>query len=112
MIVCYFVSLSSITARRHSRGIHSSALLHSAPLNQLAPLDSSPLKYKSDSESVAASFSLFFSPSKSMPACYRHRQDILTPGLQMYRSQSSRIGRVTIYCATMLCLLVMDFLIP
>ena len=63
MLVCYFVSTSSILARRCSRGIHSSAPLHSAPLDPLAPLDSSPPKSKADSKSVAASDTLFFSSS-------------------------------------------------
>ena len=39
MLVYYFVSLSSIRARRCSRVIHSSAPLHSAPLDPLAIFD-------------------------------------------------------------------------
>ena len=65
-------------ARRHSRGVtlppHSTPL-HSAPLEPLTPLDySSPpgsvfdSKSDSDFETVAASNTLFFTPSKSMPA--------------------------------------------
>ena len=114
MLVFYFVSPSSLPARHHSRGVHSSAPLHSALLDPLAPLDYSPPESESDSNSepVAASAALFFAPSKFMPACSHHRRDTLAPGRRAYRSQRSRIGRVTIYCATVFFLLVTDFLIP
>ena len=44
MLVCYFFPLSSVIDCRCSRGIYSSAPIHSAPLDSLAPLDSSPLR--------------------------------------------------------------------
>ena len=114
MLVFYFVYLSSIPVCRRSRGIHSSAPLHSAPLDPLAPLNSSPTKAEPYSKSVAysASSDLFFAPSKSMPACSHHHRDTLTPSLRAERSQRSRIGCVALYFATVFCLLVMDFLIP
>ena len=47
-----------------------------------------------------------------MSACYHHRQDTLALGLRVARSHKSRIGRVAIYCVTVFCLLVTNFLIP
>ena len=80
----------------------------------MTPLESYPPESESNSESVAASSAaaLFFVPSKSMPAYSHHRQDTLNPGRQVDRSKRSRIGRVAMYCATMFCLLVTDFMIP
>ena len=102
---------------------YSSAPIHSAPLDPLSPLDSSSppeslfdsksdSASKSNSETVAASAALFFAPYKSMPACYHHHQDTLTPVCLVARSQRSIIGRVAIYCATVFYLLVTNFLIP
>ena len=102
-------------------GVHSSSPLHSAPLDPLAPLDSSSppgseseseSKSESEYETVASYTALLFAPSKSMPACSHHRRYNLAPGRRLDRSQRSRIGRVTIYCATVFFLLVTDFLIP
>ena len=115
MFVCYFVSpfLNSGLLSLYG-GVHSSTPLHSATLYPLAPLDSSPPKYKyeSDYESVAASAALLSASYKSMPDCSHNRRDTLSPGRRVDRSQRSRIGHVTIYCATVFCLLMMDFLIP
>ena len=66
----------------------------------------------SDSDTVAASATRFFAPSKSMPACSHHRRYTLAPGRRVARSQRSRIGHVAIYCVTVFCLLVTNFLIP
>ena len=66
-----------------------------------SPIDSSP------SDSAAAASAIFFASSKYRTACYHHRQDTLAPGLRAERSHSSRIVRIAIYCATVLCLLVM-----
>ena len=100
-------------ARCPSRGIHPSASLHSAPLDPLAPLESSLTDSESDSESVSASAAaaLFFAPSKSFPASSHHRLDNLAPGHRLYRSHRSRIGHIAIYCDTLFFLLVVDFLI-
>ena len=90
ILVCYFVPPPSFPYCRHFRGIPSSY-----------PIVSST----SDSTAVA----LLFAPSKSRPACYHHCRDILSPVLRADRSQRSRIGRITIYCATVFCLLMMYF---
>ena len=95
MLVCYSIPPPSIPALRHSSGI-----TYYSPINS------------STSKSAAAATAIFFAPSKSRPACYNHRQDTLTPGLRVDRSQSSRIGRVAIYCATVFCLLMMYLPIP
>ena len=71
-----------------------------------SPIDSSP------SDSAAAASAIFFASSKYRTACYHHRQDTLAPGLRAERSHSSRIVRIAIYCATVLCLLVMYFPTP
>ena len=120
--LCYFDTPfppSSLPARRHSRGVHYSTPLHSDPLDPLAPLDpiapfhSTPLgsKSDSDSESVISSATLLFAPSNYMPDCSHHLQEILATGRQVERSQRSIIGCVAIYCASVFCLLVTDFLI-
>ena len=90
-----------------------------APLNLLAPLGSSSppgSAFKSESnsetETVAAYVTLFFNPSKSMPAYSHHHQDTLAPGRRVERSQRSRIGPIAIYCATVFCLLMTKVLIP
>ena len=98
-------------------GSYSSASLNSTLLDLLTPLDSSSppnfLFYSnSDSDTIAASDALFFTTARSMPACSHHRQYTLAPGYQVACSQRSRIGRVAIYCATVFCLLVNNFLIP
>ena len=107
---------SSILACCYSKGVHFYTPLHSAPLEPLAPLDSSLPKSESESDSVSNYVSLSdplsFTPSKSMPACSHHRQDTLAPGRRVDRSQRPKIGCATIYCATMLCLLVTYFMIP
>ena len=95
MLVCYFVPLPLILARRHSRVIPFSSLSNSSP-----------------SESATTSAVLFLAPSKSRPACFYHLRDTLTPSLQADQSQRSRIGRVAIYCVTVFYLLVMYFPIP
>ena len=117
MLVYYFILpfLSSGPSSIYRHSPFCSTPLHSSPLNWLALLDSYPPESKSDSESIiasAAAATLFFAPSKSMRACSHHCRDTLTPVCQVARSQSSRIGRVIIYCATLFCLLVIDFLIP
>ena len=124
----FFATLSLpdvLPARRLSRLIDhpSSALLHSAPLYPLSLWDSSsPPKSSlystsnssSDSVSdlVGDSAARFFAPSRSNLACSHHRQDTLAPGRQVACSHRSIIGRVAIYCATVLCLRVIDFRIP
>ena len=110
MLVCYFVSPFLNPARCPSRGVHSSTSLHSAPLDPIPPIDS--YTPESESKSVSAFAALFLPPSKSMPACSHHRQDTLAPGRRLDCSQRSRIGHIAIYCATVFCLLIMDFLIP
>ena len=107
-------SPSSIPDCCYSRVIQSSAPLHSAPLDPLAPLNSSSPESESDfeSESVAVSAALLFDPSKSIPDCSHRRRDTLAPGRQVDRSQRSRIGHVAIYYVTIFCLLVTDLLIP
>ena len=117
MLVYYFILpfLSSGPSSIYRHSPFCSTPLHSSPLNWLALLDSYPPESKSDSESIiasAAAATLFFAPSKSMPACYHHRRDILATGRRLDRSQRSRIGRIAIYCADVFCLLVTDFLIP
>ena len=47
-----------------------------------------------------------------MLSCSHHRRDTLTTGWQVARSLRSIIGCVTKYSATVICLLVTDFLIP
>ena len=101
----------SVIPTCHNLGGHYSAPLHSNPLNPIAPLDSSSLpgsastsKSESEYKTVAAYAALLFASSKLMPACSHHRQDTLTPSLRMDRLQSSRIGRVAIYCAAVFCL--------
>ena len=108
-------------------GSHYSTPLHSAPLEPLAPLDSSYLHGSAsepnsdpdsnpesdpDSKTVTASAALFFAPYKSMSACYHHHQYTLAPVRLLDRSQRSRIGCIAIYCAAAFCLVVTDFLIP
>ena len=73
------------------------------------------MRYVRGSSPLAEVFHLrisYAAPSKSRPACSHHLQDNLAPGLRADRSQRFRIGRVAIYCANVLCLLVMYFLIP
>ena len=111
----------------HAQG-STLALLHSAPLDPLTPLDvilsppptsgsGSTSTYASDStsdsdsesESVSrASAAHSFAVFKSMPFCFHHRQNTFSPALCVVRSQRPIIGRVAMYCATVLCLLVMD----
>ena len=93
MLVHYFVTPPSITTCRHSRGITSSS-----------PIDSSLSKY--------SAATLLFALPKSRPTFFHHRQDTLAPGLQVDRSQRSRIGRLAIYYATVFYLLVIYFPIP
>ena len=93
MLVCYFLPLPSFLARHHSRGIPSS----------------SPIVSSLSNFSAGA---LFFAPYKSRPTCYHHLRDTLAPSLRADRSQSSRIGRVAIYCATVFCLFLMYFPVP
>ena len=103
----------------------SSAPLHSAPLDLLAPWDSSspippaaPSGLSSDSKSVlvsgsAASAAAFSrAPFKSIPVYSHHRLDTRAPGRRVACSHRSRIGRVTIKCATVFCLRRIDVLIP
>ena len=108
----------------------SSALLHSAPLEPLAPRDaSSPVPpavppgvvygSKSDSDPVSsgsASFSPFCSAVFSlaefqpMPVCYQHLFETCAPRRLSATSQSPRIGPVAVNCATVFCLRRIDVL--
>ena len=81
MLVFHFLPLPSILAHCYSKGITYSSPIESIP-----------------SKSAAAAAALFFTRSKSRPACSHHRQDTLAPGLRADLSQKSRIGRITIYC--------------
>ena len=83
MLVYYISPLPHFLTNVILGGVHSSALLHSAPIDPLVPLDSSLPEFESDSISkyFVSSDALFFSPSKSMPSCSQHCQDILAPGL-------------------------------
>ena len=99
--------------------IFSPAPLRCPPLELLAPLDSYSRTWsgfesecESNSKTVAVFDSLFLAPSRLMSTCSHRRRDTLAPGRCVDRSQRSRIGRITIYCATVFCLLVKDFLIP
>ena len=47
-----------------------------------------------------------------MPSCYHHIRYTIAPGRRVALSQRSIIGRVSIYYATVFCVLVTDFLIP
>ena len=111
-----------------STPLHSAPLrstpLHSAPLELLAPRDSSspvPLTVPSvvsssalDSESVnafvpgstasAAASALSLAPFQSIPVCSHHRLGTRAPGRLFAFSHRSRISRVAINCATVLCL--------
>ena len=116
----YFIFPCRSSLLSSLQGGYSSSPLHSAPLDPLTPLDSSSppgsaFDSESDSDSasetVAASAVLFFTPSKSIPAYSHHLRYTLAPGRRLDRSQRSRIGCVAIYCATVFCLLVTDFLI-
>ena len=64
---------------------------------------SSPIAF-SPSNSAA---DLFCAPYKSKRSCSNHHRYTHAPSLQVDRSQRSIIRRVAIYCATVLCLLVM-----
>ena len=101
----------------------SSAPLHSAPLDPLAPRDyssppMSPFDSPSDSSSdsvsdlVVDSAARFFAPSRSIPACSHHRRDTIAPGRQVAFSHRSRISRDAIYCDTVFCLRVIDSVSP
>ena len=109
----------------HSQGL-TLALLHSAPLDPLTPLDvllssslSSGSAYTStsssdsisDSESESVSAARSFAISQSIPFCSPHRLDTPAPLLCVARSHRSRSGRVAMYCATVFCIFVIDFLI-
>ena len=50
-------------------------------------------------------------PNKSITSCSHHHRDTLATGRRVAHSHRSRIGRVAIYCVTLFCLLVTDFLI-
>ena len=124
IVLCYnFVQLSTFlrSGLLSSRGLHS-APLHCFPLDPLTPLDVLTLPHPSsdsasesasDSESVVVdSAALSFAVSRSIPSCYHHRRDTLSPSFCVALSQRSRIDRVAMYCATVFCLLVMTFRIP
>ena len=65
-----------------------------------------PLFYSSSpSLSVfAAAVAVSRAPSRSSPACSHHRIPTYAPHFLSAASHRSRIGRVTIYCATVFCL--------
>ena len=109
---------------------YSSAPLHSAPLEPLAPSDSSSPDPFSESDnsvssvvvvvpalsvavlSPAASALLLFSCAslQSIPVCSHHIWGTRVPPRLTVPSQSARIGRVATNCATVLCLLRTDVL--
>ena len=98
------VILVSFTLPSHSNQLHLNNSLHSTPLRQNPNL--------TPTLNILFTLPTFSSPpSNSITACSQHCQDTLAPGCQMDRSHRSLIGRVTIYCVTVFCLLVTDFLI-
>ena len=114
----------------------SSAPLYSAPLEPLAPRDSSSpvppatppgvaaLVFESESESepikIGSAASSSSSPSfaaafylytlKSIPVCSHHLLGTRAPGCLSDTSHRPIIGRVAINCATMFCLRRIDVL--
>ena len=95
MLVFYFVHPPSIMARCQYMVIPSSTSIDFYP-----------------SEFASTAAALFFSYSKSRPACSHHLRDTLAPGPRSDFLQRPRIGHVAIYCATVCCLLVMYIPIP
>ena len=101
----------------------SSAPLHSAPLDPLAPRDASspvpplaPSIASSDSESVTASVprsaaaasALSCAPFQSIHVCSHHLRATRAPGRWVAFLHRSRIGRVAINYATVFCLRRID----
>ena len=104
--------------------------LHSAPLDPLTPLDvllyssfyfsfpsgsahtsTSSSDSISDSDPESISDARSFPVSQSTPFWSHHLLDTHAPTLSVVYSHRSRIGRVAMYCATVFCLFVIDFLI-
>ena len=121
VLCCCIFSTFHRSSLSSSRGLHS-APLHSAPLDPLTPLDvltsphpssDSASGSSSDSDSVVLeSAALSFAVSRSIPSCSYYRRDTLSPILCVPCSQRYRIGRDTMYCETVFCLLVMAFQMP
>ena len=124
-IVCWVFLLSVDPVPPKSEVQPSSALFLSAPLDPLAPWDSSsPLPpvapsgsssvSKSASVSVSAAADAAFSRAtfSYIPVCSHDRRDTCAPGRRVAFSHRSRIGRVVMNCATVFCLWRIEVLIP